>query len=108
VTKMLPRKRMTRKQLASHLREHGFPIGNSTLDKLCMPTVNEGPPVAGWWGRRPLYDPDEAIAWAEARTRQASMAKSPVGPAHSTPRVEPRDPIRRAPRKAEGPVRGVR
>jgi hypothetical protein len=62
-------KRMTRQQVAQHLRAHGFPIGDSTLNKLCMPARREGPPVAAWWGRRPLYDPDEALAWAEARTR---------------------------------------
>jgi hypothetical protein len=58
-------KRLTRKQLVPLFQEYGYPIGKSTLDKLCMPTINEGPPVAAWWGRRPLYDPDEALAWAE-------------------------------------------
>jgi hypothetical protein len=67
---MHPKKRLTRKQLGAFLREeHGYPIGDSTLDKLCMPTINQGPPVAGWWGRRPLYDPDEGLAWAEARIK---------------------------------------
>ena len=62
-------KRLTRRQLVSLFNEHGYPIGKSTLDKLCMPAVNEGPPVAAWWGRRPLYDPNEALDWAEKRTR---------------------------------------
>jgi hypothetical protein len=62
--------RMTRRQIAKYLREHGVPVGDSTLDKLCMPTVNEGPPVAVWWGRRPLYDPADALAWAEGRMRR--------------------------------------
>jgi hypothetical protein len=65
--------RMTRKQMVDHLRQHGYPIGDSTIDKLCAPTVNEGPPVAAWWGRRPLYDPDEALAWAEKRTRPPGL-----------------------------------
>jgi hypothetical protein len=65
--------RMTRKQMTDHLRLHGYPIGDSTIDKLCAPTVNEGPPVAAWWGRRPLYDPDEALAWAEKRTRRPCL-----------------------------------
>jgi hypothetical protein len=72
---MNPARRMTRRQIAAYLREQGVPVGDSTLDKLCMPTVNEGPPVAAWWGRRPLYDPDEALAWAEARMRPAAQAR---------------------------------
>jgi hypothetical protein len=70
VTKMNSTQRMTRRQIAKYLREHGVPVGDSTLDKLCMPTVNEGPPVAVWWGRRPLYDPADALAWAEGRMRR--------------------------------------
>jgi hypothetical protein len=69
-------KRLTRGQLVSLLHEHGYPIGKSTLDKLCMPAINEGPPVAAWWGRRPLYDADEALAWAEKRTRRPDLAAS--------------------------------
>jgi hypothetical protein len=70
--------RMTRGQLAAFLRRNGIPIGDSTLDKLCMPTVNEGPPVAAWWGRRPLYDPADALAWAEARMRRGRTRRSKV------------------------------
>jgi len=67
---MTSKPRMTRKELAEFLREHGYPIGNSTLVKLCCPAVGQGPPVAAWWGNRPLYNPDDGIAWAEARLRQ--------------------------------------
>jgi hypothetical protein len=67
---MEAKKRLTRKQLTAYLRECGVPIGDSTLDKLCMPAVNKGPPVAVWWGRRPLYDPADALVWAEARMRR--------------------------------------
>jgi hypothetical protein len=66
----------TRRQLAGHLREKGYPIGNSTLDKLCSPLINEGPPIAAWWGRRPLYDPDVGVEWAEARLRPATSANA--------------------------------
>jgi hypothetical protein len=74
-------KRVTRGQLVSLLREHGYPIGKSTLDKLCMPAINEGPPVAAWWGRRPLYDPDEALTWAEKRTRRPESGDACEGAA---------------------------
>jgi hypothetical protein len=70
---MNTQRRMTRAQVCAHLRAHGYPIGGSTMDKLCAPAVNEGPPVAAWWGRRPLYDPDEALVWAEKRTRQPCL-----------------------------------
>jgi hypothetical protein len=80
------KKRLTRKQLAAFLRdEHGYPLSDSTLNKLCMPTVGEGPPVAGWWGSRPLYDPGEGVAWAEARLKAARRADgAPGGPETST------------------------
>jgi hypothetical protein len=62
-----PKKRLTRKQMGKLLREHGFPIGDGTLDRICSPAQGKGPPIAGWWNGRLLYDPDEALAWAEAR-----------------------------------------
>jgi hypothetical protein len=69
----IPR-RMTRAQIGAHIRAHGFPISDSTMDKLCAPATDAGPPVAGWWGRRPLYDPDVALAWAEARICPPDLA----------------------------------
>jgi hypothetical protein len=58
---------MTREQLLHYLREQGFPLGLSTLTKLCAPTVNAGPPVAAWFGRRALYEPPAALEWAKSR-----------------------------------------
>jgi hypothetical protein len=69
--------RMTRRQLAAHLRELGYPISDSVMNKLCAPAVGEGPPVAVWWGNRPLYDVDAGIAWAEARTRPVRQGDAP-------------------------------
>jgi hypothetical protein len=69
---MKPRpRRLTRAQLLVLLNESGYPIGESTLDKMCAPSVATGPPVAAWWGNRPLYDPDQGLAWAEARVRSS-------------------------------------
>ncbi len=65
----LPKAFLTRTQLLEYLPQHGFPIGRSTLDKMCMPSRGEGPPVAAWWpgrgGNRPLYEPSAAMAWAK-------------------------------------------
>jgi hypothetical protein len=63
---------LTRDQAYELLVKHGFPIGKSTLDKLCAPAVNRGPPIAAMWpggrGRnafRPLYEPAAVLAWAQ-------------------------------------------
>jgi hypothetical protein len=66
-------KLMTRMQLAAFLREQGFPIGNSTLHKLCSPAIGGGPPVARWWNKRPLYDPAMALKWVESQTRPGEL-----------------------------------
>ena len=60
---------LTRRELAGFLTEQGFPISYSTLLKLAMPSRNEGPPPAGYWGNRALYDADKALAWAKRRFR---------------------------------------
>ena len=60
---------MTREQLRVFLIGQGFPIGKSTLDKLCAPTVNLGPPIEGWWGNRPLHNPERGLEWAKKRLR---------------------------------------
>jgi hypothetical protein len=65
----MSRRLLTRRQLAAFLRECGFPVGNSTLDKLCAPSINQGPPACAMWGKRPLYEPTAGIAWAESRLR---------------------------------------
>jgi hypothetical protein len=62
----------TRAQLATYLTDRGFPISRSKLNKLCMPSANEGPQPAYWWARRPIYDLDAALEWARARCRVAS------------------------------------
>jgi hypothetical protein len=60
---------LTRRELTEFLTKNGFPISYSTLLKLAMPSRNEGPPPAGYWGNRALYDPEKALAWAQKRFR---------------------------------------
>jgi len=67
----LQAERLTRDQAAVYLSMNGFPITLSTLEKLCAPAIDDGPPVAAWWGRRPLYDPAQCLAWARARLSSA-------------------------------------
>jgi hypothetical protein len=60
---------LTRVELAEFLSRNGYPISASTLAKLAMPSRGDGPPHAGFWGNRALYDPDKALAWAKGRFR---------------------------------------
>jgi hypothetical protein len=61
-------KLLTRRELVEFFNEHGFPIGESTLDKICMPSSGvEGPPVEAAWGGLFLYHPTKALRWAKAR-----------------------------------------
>jgi hypothetical protein len=63
----MSRRLLPRKDLWPALREVGIPIGDSTGAKLCSPSINEGPPIAYWWGKQPIHDFDEAVEWAKAR-----------------------------------------
>jgi hypothetical protein len=58
---------LTREQLRQRLNAAGYPITASYFNKVCLPSVNAGPPVAKQWGKRPLYSWETALAWAEAR-----------------------------------------
>jgi hypothetical protein len=58
---------MTRDQLREFLNAEGFPLGESTFEKICMPSRNEGPEVEAYWGGRPLYSPERGLAWARSR-----------------------------------------
>jgi hypothetical protein len=67
---------MTRDQLRKFLNDRGFPIGESSFDKICMPSRNEGPEVEAYWGRRPLYRPDRGLEWARARLTKTREHKT--------------------------------
>jgi hypothetical protein len=58
---------LTREQLRLLLNERGYPLSQSYFNKISLPSVNAGPPVAKWWGKRPLYRLDDGLAWAESR-----------------------------------------
>jgi hypothetical protein len=59
---------LTREKLRLKLNELGYPISAGYFNKICLPCFNAGPPIAKWWGRRPLYRLEDALAWAEARS----------------------------------------
>jgi hypothetical protein len=65
---------LTRHEAALYINnELGRPMSFSTLQKLCA--WGEGPPVATWWGRRPLYSREGIRAWTENRGRKHARAK---------------------------------
>ncbi len=83
-------KYLTQTQIGPFLREHGYPYGDSTIQKLCSPAIGGGPPIAAWQGKRPLRTPEGCIAWAESRLRLARPeAPEPPRPAprHTQERV---------------------
>jgi hypothetical protein len=66
-TSPAPKPLLTREELREYINSQGIPLGASTLDKLCMPSRNEGPEVEAWWGDRPLYSPERGLEWARSR-----------------------------------------
>jgi hypothetical protein len=62
---MQNRKYLTRRQGVEFLRERGYPLSLSHLNKLAH--LHQGPPVAGKWGRYDLHAPEALLEWAEAR-----------------------------------------
>jgi hypothetical protein len=67
-------KLLTRRQAAEFLTEQGYPTSVSTLAKLSMPSVGEGPPCEGLWGNRMIYRPSRLLRWAKERFRSISSA----------------------------------
>jgi hypothetical protein len=59
--------RLTRSQAAEWLNAHGYPIKHTYFELLCSPKVGQGPRIAGRFGQRVLYRPEDLAAWAEAR-----------------------------------------
>jgi hypothetical protein len=55
--------------LAKFLTSRCFPISKSSLQKIGRPSVNQGPPVEGYWGNLPAFRPSRALEWARSRIR---------------------------------------
>jgi len=80
---MTSKPKLFRRQLTELFRENGLPpLSLSYLNKIhCL---GDGPPVAMIWNRRPLYDPDEALAWL--RLKVAEQMKTALARAEATRR----------------------
>ena len=66
-------RRLKRSETAARLTAEGFPIKASTLATIA--TRGDGPPYVRF-GRTPLYDFDEALAWASARLSRPARSAS--------------------------------
>lgn len=63
---------LTREQTPGFLeQELGIPIKAKTFEGKCL--RGEGPPVAQYWGRRPLYSRTAVKTWALGRLRPATV-----------------------------------
>ena len=62
--------------LAAFLTDSGYPLSKSTMSKYCSPAIDTGPPVEAYWGRLPAFSPSHALAWARARLKPVSAARS--------------------------------
>jgi hypothetical protein len=59
---------LTRKQAATYLCEHGYPISLQMLRFYGMAANRpDGPKVAGVWGRLIMYRREDLLDWARAR-----------------------------------------
>jgi hypothetical protein len=61
----MQREFLTRRQLVEYFNGMGLPIGFGQINKLVW--RGEGPPVAGRWGNRDVFRPEEVKAWALGR-----------------------------------------
>jgi hypothetical protein len=73
--------------LAKFLTSKGFPISKSSLQKLGMPSVNQGPPSEGFWGILPVFGQDLALAWARSRIGPRRRKATDAPPAPSQQRA---------------------
>jgi hypothetical protein len=68
-----PKPKLYRDQLTELFRANGLPaLSVNYLNKIA--SLGEGPPVAIVFSRRPMYDPDEALAWMRERAEEQTRA----------------------------------
>jgi hypothetical protein len=69
----------TREELRQHIADVlGIEFSPGTMNQLCMPSRGEGPPVAGYIGKKPFYRLEEGIAWARSRLRPRKYVQHPM------------------------------
>ena len=71
-------RKLTRREAAKFLTEKGYPTSRHTLNRLCAPAVNQGPPPVGKWGNRELFTEPVLLEWAEERSAITERADQPT------------------------------
>jgi hypothetical protein len=61
---------LIRREAVRFLNDRGYRITLSVFEKICAPSINQGPPSAGRWGNREVYRPDDLLMWARNRLRR--------------------------------------
>ena len=89
-----PKKYVTRGQLLELLKQHGLPPRSmSVMNKVCAPSAGLGPRIAAWDGKRPLYTPEDGLAWGESLlspVKPPKLGKKSI--ADRSPDVQPTPP----------------
>jgi len=70
--------KLTRRELAEFLTANGYPISYATLET--YHSLGTGPQVAGYFGVRPLDEPETGLRWAQGRYRPISTEPAPELP----------------------------
>tara|TARA_R110002074_G_scaffold344229_1_gene514653 strand:- start:186 stop:452 length:267 start_codon:yes stop_codon:yes gene_type:complete len=69
-------RRLTRREAADFLDEHGYPTAMATLAKYACQGIG---PVFESFGRRPLYRPRHLLEWAQSRSTGPRRSTSDPG-----------------------------
>jgi len=78
---------VTRRQLGPLFRSRGYPIGDSTVTKITLPSRDCGPPSAGFFGRTRIWDEEVALDWAKANLTPEAKPFDAEKPQIETPTV---------------------
>jgi hypothetical protein len=73
------REYLTRRELVEYLDKNGYPLSLHSLNRLCAPLHDEGPPLAGVWAGKAFYDPGCALAWARSRFGSKELRRTRRG-----------------------------
>lgn len=65
---------LIRVEAAEYLSANGYPIAARTLAK--MACIGGGPKFRKFGNKRPLYSPDDLLAWARSRTSEPVASTS--------------------------------
>jgi len=79
------RKYLLREAARAHIKEtFNIDIPKASFNKICAPSQQKGPPVAGWMGSIPLYLPEDIERWVEetliSPVRKAKYNRGPGRP----------------------------